>query len=40
MNTENTLSKIFDRPLTYRIDHRSITLTSENGKGVSALAQP
>ncbi|MGW2933606.1 META domain-containing protein [Streptomyces sp. NPDC001156] len=39
MDTESTLTKIFDRPLTYRIDHRSITLTSENGKGVSALAQ-
>ncbi|MFC3573312.1 META domain-containing protein [Streptomyces yaanensis] len=39
MNTEKTLSGLFGRPLAYAIDHRSATLTSENGKGVNVVAE-
>ncbi|MER6357802.1 META domain-containing protein [Streptomyces sp. NPDC001634] len=39
MDTEKTMSKLFGRALAYRIDHRSITLTSGNGKGVNAVAE-
>ncbi|MEW2494597.1 META domain-containing protein [Streptomyces nodosus] len=37
---EKTLIELLGRPLSYRIDHRNIVLTSENGKGVQAVAEP
>lgn len=39
MDTEKTLSKLFGRPLSYALGHRSATLTSENGQGVNAVAE-
>ncbi|WP_055494500.1 META domain-containing protein [Streptomyces sp. TP-A0356] len=38
MDTEKALRALFGRTLTYRLDHRSIALTSGNGKGVNAVA--
>ncbi|MCW7946923.1 lipoprotein [Streptomyces hygroscopicus] len=38
MDTEKTLRVLFGRTLTYRLEHRSIALTSENGRGVNAVA--
>ncbi|MEU5375050.1 MULTISPECIES: META domain-containing protein [unclassified Streptomyces] len=40
MTTERALSTLLDGSLGYRIDHRDITLTSENGKGLTATAKP
>ncbi|MEW2470612.1 META domain-containing protein [Streptomyces sp. NPDC046994] len=40
MTTERTLSALFDGTLGYRIDHRNITLTSENDMGLTATAKP
>lgn len=39
MDTEKTLGKLFGGTLAYRIDHRGISLTSANGRGVSAVAE-
>lgn len=39
MDTEKSLGTLFDGTLAYRIEHRGISLTSENGKGVSAVAE-
>ena len=39
MDTEKTLGDLFGRRLAYAIDHRAITLTSENGKVVNAVAE-
>lgn len=38
MRTEKSLLKAFDGKVTYELDHRGITLTSENGTVVSAVA--
>ncbi|MGW6910847.1 META domain-containing protein [Streptomyces sp. NPDC054940] len=38
MNTEKTLLALFDGTVTYRVDHRNLTLTSENGERVNAAA--
>lgn len=38
MDTENSLLKLFGGKATYDLDHRSITLTSENGTGLGAVA--
>ncbi len=38
MDTERALLDLFGHRVEYEIDHRSMTLTSENGKGVSAVA--
>lgn len=38
MDTERTLLELFDSKANYEIDHRTITLTSENGEGISAVA--
>ncbi|MEV6184361.1 META domain-containing protein, partial [Streptomyces sp. NPDC052015] len=38
MTTEKSLLKLFDSTVSYRIDHRAITLTSENGEGIGAIA--
>lgn len=38
MNTEKTLLGLFDSTVKYQIDHRNITLTSENGERVNATA--
>ncbi|MFG2384507.1 META domain-containing protein [Streptomyces avermitilis] len=38
MTAEKSLLKLFDSTVSYRIDHRSITLTSENGEGIGAMA--
>ncbi|MFE9097994.1 META domain-containing protein [Streptomyces sp. NPDC007264] len=39
MDTEKTLGKLLHGTLAYRIDHRGISLTSANGKGISAIAE-
>jgi heat shock protein HslJ len=39
METEKTLGELLDGTLTYRLDHRAITLTRANGKGVNAVAE-
>ncbi|MFJ8360779.1 hypothetical protein [Streptomyces sp. NPDC093984] len=39
MDTEDTLSGLSGRPRLSAPDHRRAALTSENGKGVSALAE-
>lgn len=39
METERTLQKLLEKKIEYVIDHESITLTSENGQGISATAQ-
>ncbi|MFD9463629.1 META domain-containing protein [Streptomyces sp. NPDC060027] len=38
MRTEKSLLKLFDGKVSYDLDHRGITLTSENGAVVSAVA--
>ncbi|WP_286260098.1 META domain-containing protein [Streptomyces graminofaciens] len=38
MAAEKSLLKLFKSTLEYRIDHRTITLTSENDLGISAVA--
>ncbi len=38
METEKALLKIFDGKTAYKIDHRSLSLTSANGTTVSATA--
>ena len=38
MDTEKTLLGIFDGTTTYRLDHRTLTLTSGNGASVTAVA--
>lgn len=38
MNTEKTLLGLFDGTVKYGIDHRNLTLTSENGEHVNAAA--
>ncbi len=38
MDTERALLKIFDGSVTYVLKHRSLTLTSENGTGLAAVA--
>ncbi|GGZ85897.1 lipoprotein [Streptomyces bluensis] len=38
MDTERTLLDLFKSEVSYRIDDRTITLTSENGEGISAVA--
>jgi heat shock protein HslJ len=38
MDTEKTLLKLFNSTVDYKIDHRTITLTSKNGEGISAVA--
>ncbi|MER6802998.1 MULTISPECIES: META domain-containing protein [Streptomyces] len=39
MDGEKALTKLFDGTLTYSIDHRTLTLTSENGTEVRAVAE-
>ncbi|GAA0664888.1 META domain-containing protein [Streptomyces thermocarboxydovorans] len=39
MDGERTLMKLFDSTVEYRIDHRTLTLTSENGTSVRAVAE-
>ncbi|NJP51962.1 META domain-containing protein [Streptomyces sp. SBST2-5] len=39
MDSERTLMKLFDSTVEYRIDHRTLTLTSENGISVRAVAE-
>ncbi|MFJ9968215.1 META domain-containing protein [Streptomyces avermitilis] len=38
MTAEKSLLKLFDSTVSYRIDHRAITLTSGNGEGIGAMA--
>ncbi|MFJ5778644.1 META domain-containing protein [Streptomyces sp. NPDC093094] len=38
MKTEQALQRILDGTVDYRIDHRTLTLTSENGEKVTAVA--
>ncbi|GAB2443891.1 META domain-containing protein [Streptomyces incanus] len=38
MKAEKRLLRLFDTTLSYRINHRNITLTSENGTSVDAFA--
>ncbi|MET9830951.1 META domain-containing protein [Streptomyces sp. NPDC006385] len=38
MNTEKTLLALFDGTVKYELDHRNLTLTSENGDSVKATA--
>ncbi|WP_228044466.1 META domain-containing protein [Streptomyces ferrugineus] len=38
MKTEKTLLGLFDGTVKYELDHRNLTLTSENGERVSAAA--
>lgn len=38
MKTEKRLLRLFDATLSYRVDHRTMTLTSENGTTVHAFA--
>jgi heat shock protein HslJ len=38
MNTEKTLLGLFDSTVKYGLDHRTLTLTSENGERVNASA--
>ncbi|MFF0221871.1 META domain-containing protein [Streptomyces sp. NPDC004629] len=40
MHTEKSLLRLFGGTVGYRLDHRSLTLTSENGEWVSAVAEP
>ncbi|KAF3466246.1 META domain-containing protein [Streptomyces sp. Tu 3180] len=39
MAAEKSLTKLFDGTLTYSVDHRTLTLTSENGTEVRAVAE-
>ncbi|MFF4566833.1 META domain-containing protein [Streptomyces sp. NPDC001435] len=38
MHTEKSLLRLFDGTVSYRLDHRNLTLTSENGETVTAVA--
>ncbi|MBY8344440.1 META domain-containing protein [Streptomyces spinosirectus] len=38
MHTEKSLLRLFDGTATYRVDHRTLTLTSENGESAEAVA--
>lgn len=38
MHAEKRLLGLFDSTVNYRIDHRTLTLTSENGETVTAVA--
>ncbi|MGW0189726.1 META domain-containing protein [Streptomyces sp. NPDC003362] len=38
MKTEKRLLRLFDGTVEYRLDHRTLTLTSENGESVTAVA--
>jgi heat shock protein HslJ len=38
MGTERSLPRLFKSGVDYRIEHCSMALTSENGKGFSAVA--
>lgn len=38
MKAEKRLLRFFDTTLSYRVEHRSMTLTSENGRSVTAFA--
>ncbi|MEV5321956.1 META domain-containing protein [Streptomyces sp. NPDC052687] len=38
MDTEKRLLRLFGGTVEYRIDHRTLTLTSENGESVTAVA--
>jgi heat shock protein HslJ len=38
MKSEKTLLALFDGTVEYRIDHRNLTLTSENGERINAAA--
>ncbi|MEU7060168.1 META domain-containing protein [Streptomyces sp. NPDC046197] len=38
MRTEKSLLRLFDGTATYRLDHRTLTLTSQNGESVTAVA--
>ncbi|MFH8714187.1 META domain-containing protein [Streptomyces zaomyceticus] len=38
MQLETKLYELLDGPLTYRLDHRSLTLTNASGEGLSATA--
>ncbi|MEU6098395.1 META domain-containing protein [Streptomyces sp. NPDC047079] len=40
MDTEKSIGERLGRPLAYRLEHRGISLTSENGKGIDAVAEP
>ncbi|MET8831829.1 META domain-containing protein [Streptomyces sp. NPDC004610] len=39
MDTEKSLLRLFDSTVDYRLDHRTLTLTSENGETVTAVAE-
>ncbi|MEU7720501.1 META domain-containing protein [Streptomyces tibetensis] len=39
MNGEKKLLRLFDGKLTYGVDHQTLTLTSENGTSVRAVAE-
>ncbi|CAL9507744.1 hypothetical protein SUDANB15_03554 [Streptomyces sp. enrichment culture] len=39
MDAEKALLQLFDGTLTYSVDHRTLTLTSENGTEVRAVAE-
>ena len=39
MNTEKRLLRLFDGTATYELDHRTLTLTSENGESAKAVAE-
>ncbi|MEV5437163.1 META domain-containing protein [Streptomyces sp. NPDC052682] len=39
MDTEKTLLRLFDGELRYGVDHRTLTLTSDNGTTVRAVAE-
>jgi heat shock protein HslJ len=38
MDTEKALLNLFDATVKYQLKHRTLTLTSENGAGVEAVA--
>ncbi|MGW1926730.1 META domain-containing protein [Streptomyces massasporeus] len=40
MQLETQLYEILDGPLTYRLDHRTLTLTDSRGEGLTATAAP
>ncbi|MFE5548675.1 META domain-containing protein [Streptomyces sp. NPDC056534] len=40
MQLETQLYEILDGPLTYRLDHRTLTLTDARGEGLTATAAP
>ncbi|GAA3796634.1 META domain-containing protein [Streptomyces coacervatus] len=39
MHTERSLLRLFDGTATYRLDHQTLTLTSENGESAKAVAE-